>query len=216
MNTAEKIVRTFGSSISSASFLRRLPRLIKSRLLALRSFLKTHRPARQVVYVGLIALMGISTFFALHATVTWKRSSAENALLSLTMEERSAYVDDLEVIVRDNPESLQHLVGLDIFLLLDKPSFSRRDANIVVWQYKTPFCVLDIYLDSSKATDPISSPVVYQESRHIEANPFSNLASKNNTPSSKTRTYDCLTSHLEAARPGRTDRLLLSEPTSDI
>ncbi|MCB9978463.1 MAG: hypothetical protein H6862_02500 [Rhodospirillales bacterium] len=149
-----------------------------------------------------IGLLGLSVHIIRPVSAHAARTQAEEILLALSLKDRIAYVEGLESLVIDSPESLTKLIGLDVALLIGPPHFSRRDGTHVVWQYKTSACILDIYIDTLNAQqhDPKAGPVVYYETR----------ARKQTLPPEEI----CLSKLLETARAGRVERLLLSSGDS--
>lgn len=152
--------------------------------------------------LSIIGLLGLSVHIIHPVSAHAARTQAEEILLALSLKDRIAYVEGLESLVIDSPESLTKLIGLDVALLIGPPHFSRRDGAHVVWQYKTSACILDIYIDTLNAQrqDPKAGPVAYYETR----------ARKQTLPPEKI----CLSGLLEAARAGRVERLLLSSGDS--
>ncbi|HRC26335.1 MAG TPA: hypothetical protein PKX87_02770 [Alphaproteobacteria bacterium] len=214
MIAAGKIVRALGSSVFPASF------FVRKRLFQNLPFSRIPL-GRRTILVVLSALAGLAAVCGLifQSASLPSRSAAETFLLSLSLEERIAYADGIDSLIRESPESLTRLVGLDLILLLDKPAYARQEGSVIVWQYRTADCVLDLYVDTTRAPDaqPISSPVVYQEIRDrrrgtsLTSTPGSRIA-----PLPLAAQQSCLANLLEAAHAGRIDRLLLSESASEI
>ncbi len=214
MIAAGKIVRALGSSVFPASF------FVRRRLFQNLPFSRIPL-GRRTILVALSALVGLAAVcgLVLRSTSVSSRSAAETFLLSLSLEERIAYADGIDSLIRESPESLTRLVGLDLILLLDKPAYARQEGSVIVWQYRTADCVLDLYIDTARTpdADPISRPVAYQEIRNrhpgtsLTSTPESQVA-----PLPSAAQQSCLASLLEAAHAGRIDRLLLSESASEI
>lgn len=218
MITAEKILKTFESSIFSASFFADIRHRVKIKITRFGTCIARHLFRHEIAWFFLVILIGLGSLLTFRALSVPPRSNAENILLALSLEERLLYADGIEALVREDPDALTHLVGLDIFLLFDEPLFIRHESTLVVWQYKTPSCVLDLYLDTSQMADAVSSPVVFQEtrsSRKPSAPPFDPV-SQNDKSLDGIDARACLDSLLKTSRPGRTDRLLLSGHASDI
>lgn len=129
------------------------------------------------------------------------RTQAEIMLLSMSLKDRIAYIDGIESLVTESPEVLTKLIGLDIMLLIGSADFSRREGERVVWQYATPACILDVYIDTQHAQngDPKAGSVVYYETRTRKPAQPPDPA--------------CLSRLIDAARAGRLERLLL--PSGD-
>lgn len=201
MITAGEIGRAFGLAVFPASFFMR------------------GRQALFLVGAALVCL-GIGGWgFALFQTPS--RSAMENLLLSLSLEDRIAYAEGIESLLLEEPATLTRLVGLDIALLMGHPGFTRRDGHRMVWQYKAPPCILDIYLDTANSVDqdPHSSPVVYYEIRPRNKAPEAISAGLRTLPEPEEPSKaerSCLSGLLTAAREGRLERLLLSGDSSDI
>lgn len=71
---------------------------------------------------------------------------------------------DIVRAISDSPEFVLRLSGRDMYEILDKPEFVRRDLPTVVWQYRTDSCVLDLYFTAS-GDNVLSEPVVHYEVR---------------------------------------------------
>jgi hypothetical protein len=214
MIAAGKIVRALGSSVFPASL------FVRRRLFRNLPFPGVPFGPRPVL--GILSIAAALTVFCgliIRSSSAPSRSAAETLLLSLSLEERIAYADGIEALIREAPEALTRLVGLDLVLLLDKPAFARQEGVVIVWQYRTMDCILDVYIDTARAPDaqPISSPVVYQEIRNRRQG--TSLTSTPESPATSlppSTRQSCLASLLEAARAGRINRLLLSGSASEI
>lgn len=209
MIAAGKIVKAFGLSVFPASFFGVLNKTFSSRRFLKAGFLKffhltnsARYPFVFFVFLIVCALYGISRLpFVFPEAPT--RTEAELSLLSLSIHDRIAYADGLESLVSEEPSALKKLIGLDAFLLFGRPAFSRQDKSIIIWQYKTSVCVLDLYMDTTTAEqhDPMAAPLVHYDTRE---------RAQSKTPSSETIERSCLRSLLNDNRPERIDRLLLS------
>jgi len=77
-----------------------------------------------------------------------------------------AYVSRARSIVQNDPKALMKLNNQEISYLFGKPTFSRKDADARVWQYKTNNCVIDVYFyEEGKGAQ---SPVSYVDMRFKE------------------------------------------------
>ncbi|MCP4356312.1 MAG: hypothetical protein GY793_11960 [Proteobacteria bacterium] len=61
-------------------------------------------------------------------------------------------------IVTKDPNKLKDLTLTEVSYIFGEPTFSRKDANARVWQYKTSSCVIDFYFykDDKKSADSVS------------------------------------------------------------
>lgn len=66
--------------------------------------------------------------------------------------------------VQSNPDNLLKMTGGDIMKLFSSPQLSWHEAPTVFWQYKTDYCILDIYM-ASMSEDVEHAPVVHYEQR---------------------------------------------------
>ena len=77
------------------------------------------------------------------------------------------YVSRARSIIQSDPESLSKLTKQEISFIFGKPTFSRKDADAKVWQYKTNNCVIDFYF-YDEANSSKYSPVSYVDMRFKE------------------------------------------------
>lgn len=77
----------------------------------------------------------------------------------------AGYVSRALKYVSYAPESLNRLTSEEISYLFGKPSMERRDAEALVWQYKTRDCVVDFYFYRDGET---AAPVSYVDFRGPE------------------------------------------------
>ncbi len=62
-------------------------------------------------------------------------------------------------IVTKDPQKLADLTLQEVSYIFGEPTFSRKDADARVWQYKTSSCVIDFYFykdDKKTSTDSVS------------------------------------------------------------
>lgn len=98
----------------------------------------------------------------------WRDGRSASAVFSMTDSERLAYLDSLAGLVIDDPGSLFRLVALDLAGLFGTPDLEREDIPTVMWQYRSRFCVLDLYFQIGLDGDVSASPVAYYEIRGRE------------------------------------------------
>lgn len=98
----------------------------------------------------------------------WRNGRGDSAVFSMTDSERLAYLDSLAGLVIDDPGSLSRLVALDIAGLFGTPDLEREDIPTVMWQYRSRFCVLDLYFQIGADGEVSASPVAYYEIRGRE------------------------------------------------
>ncbi len=96
------------------------------------------------------------------------RVARDAEVFSMTDAERFAYLDSLAGLVVDEPESLSQLVGIDIAGLFGPPDLEREEIPAVMWQYRAPACVLDVYFQIDARGEVSASPVAYYELRSRE------------------------------------------------
>lgn len=65
----------------------------------------------------------------------------------------------------EKPESLLRLAGLDIAMMLEAPDLQRKDLPSIVWQYRTPACILDLYFRAGEAGDIETARLVHYDIR---------------------------------------------------
>lgn len=124
----------------------------------------------------------------------FKNGRSDSAVFSMTDSERMAYLDSLAGLVIDDPESLSRLVALDIAGLFGTPDLEREDIPTVMWQYRSRFCVLDLYFQIGIDGDVSTSPVVYDEIRGREPGEEMHVVSGTSASS-------CLSAIVNAHRP---------------
>jgi hypothetical protein len=79
-----------------------------------------------------------------------------------------------------NPETILYMTGQDLRAALSEPGLVRRDAPVIVWQYRTERCVLDVYFETESEDAGLSS-VSHFEARSREdaatkSEPYENCA----------------------------------------
>lgn len=78
-----------------------------------------------------------------------------------------AYIIKAHSMMQSDPKYLLRLTRKEIGYLFGLPTFSRKDADARVWQYKTKGCVVDFYFYDNKALSDESS-VSYVDMRFKE------------------------------------------------
>jgi len=95
-----------------------------------------------------------------------KASIVEEHADSANTRAHNAYVSRARGIVQNDPESLTKLTKQEISFIFGNPTFSRKDADARVWQYKTNNCVIDFYF--YETGNGKASPVSYVDMRFKE------------------------------------------------
>ena len=85
----------------------------------------------------------------------------ENAGLS------SAHKRGLRQKLSANTDNILDLSGQEIYSIFSQPELIRTDAPTTIWQYRTAFCVLDIYYTTREKT-ALRAPAVHYEIRARE------------------------------------------------
>jgi len=87
-----------------------------------------------------------------------------------TLGLRAVFSDDkaqqafLKTKIRYNPSYLLNIMGKDVQELFATPELVRQDLPTIIWQYRSPNCVLDVYFATINE-DPLFTPVVHYEIR---------------------------------------------------
>lgn len=89
------------------------------------------------------------------------------ALMRDNREVPNAHKRALRQKINANPDNILDLSGREIYSVFSRPELVRTDAPTTVWQYRTSFCVLDIYYTTREKT-PLRSPAVHYEIRARE------------------------------------------------
>jgi len=117
---------------------------------------KSNKGFLKVILPTLILLSGSS-----HADILSSNGMAAN------QSPNEAYITKVHNIVQNDPKYLLNLTKKEIGYLFGSPSFSRKDADAKVWQYKTKGCVVDFYFYDDKSLSDESS-VSYIDMRFRE------------------------------------------------
>lgn len=60
------------------------------------------------------------------------------------------YVQNVASLLQENSDNFLKLNAEDVYAVFNKPNLERRDLGVVVWQYRSKNCVLDLYFDAGK------------------------------------------------------------------
>ena len=71
-------------------------------------------------------------------------------------------------ILKADQSYFYDLSNIDVQNVFDAPDFTRFDAPISVWQYRSDICTVDIYFESFSPDSAETLPVSYFEIRHSE------------------------------------------------
>lgn len=65
-------------------------------------------------------------------------------------------LSDMRGMVRDDLDNLKNLNDSDITHLFGAPDYIRQEEKILIWQYKSDECVMDIYWDGRSQSSNVS------------------------------------------------------------
>lgn len=111
---------------------------------------QVERPDFLFVYPLLIALVGVMIIIGFHD---------RRIDLSIAEDEQNEPVSieqsDLKAIISDDINLIKNLTQDEVSSLWGAPDFLRGEGDIIVWQYKSATCVVDVYWDQKENADPI-------------------------------------------------------------
>ncbi len=101
--------------------------------------------------LSLILIAGLP--FVMVSSFSINKSVNQNAAYAYSSSQPAAHVQDGDRMVRhvaaqikSNPEALLKMNGKQVAVIFSTPGLQRIEGDMDLWQYRTPSCVMDLYI----------------------------------------------------------------------